>query len=94
MTIKDYLESSKLIEELAKNVLGDYADFYNLERYDSGNIEFSIPQYRIGDVIKLVPNDVEEFIISVQFCYVKGNWSKCMTSKITNIKAYKEKLGI
>lgn len=94
MTIKDYLESAKLIEELAKSTLGDYTDFYNLERYDSGNIEFSIPQYRIGDVLKLVPNDTERFITAIQFCYVKGSWSKCMTNEITNIKAYKEKLGL
>ena len=93
MTIKDYLESAKVIEEIAQKHFGKYVDFYELERYDSGNIEFSILSHKKAELLNLLPDDTTNFPVSMQFCYCNGAWRECMSQIITNVGAYKKKLA-
>ena len=93
MTVEQYIESAKTLESIAKKYLGDYANFYYLERYDSGNIEFSIPNFKIQEVLEKVPDDTNNFITNIQFCYCNGEWSPCMYSRIQNVGNYKKCKG-
>ena len=93
MTISQYLESAKLIESVAKKHLGEYLEHYYLERYESGNIEFSIPNHKLREVLEIVPDDTNNFITYIQFCFCYGEWSPCMYNRIQNVGLYKKHRG-
>ena len=93
MTVQQYIESAKTLESIAKKYLGEYLDFYSLARFDSGNIEFTISNYKLKDVLEKVPDDTNDFITNIQFCYCNGEWSPCMYSRIQNVGQYKKHKG-
>ena len=93
MTVKDYVESAKTIESIAKKYLGEYWDLYYLERYDSGNIEFSIPNYKLRELLENVPDETNDFVVNIQFCYCHGEWSACSYGRIQNVGLYKKHKG-
>lgn len=93
MTIQQYIESAKTIESIAKKYLGEYLDFYYLERFDSGNIEFTIPIFKLKEVLEKVPDETNDFITNIQFCYCKDGWAPAIYSRIQNVGQYKKHKG-
>lgn len=93
MTIEQYIESAKLIEAAAKKYLGEYFRVYALERYDSGNLEFSIPNFKLREVLETVPDDTNDFVTYMQLCFCGGEWSPCMYNRIQNVGLYKKHKG-
>ena len=89
MTIKDYIESANTLESIAKKYLGEYWNLYTLERYESGNIEFSIPNIKLRETLAIVPDETNDFITYIQFHYCKNEWSPCMYNRIQNVGLYK-----
>jgi hypothetical protein len=93
MTIKDYIESAKTLESIAKKYLGEYWNLYTLERYESGNIEFSIPNFKLRETLEIVPDETNDFITYIQFCYCHNEWNPCMYNRIQNVGIYKKHKG-
>lgn len=93
MTVKDYMESAKTLEDIAKKYLGEYWHLYFLERYESGNIEFSIPNFKLKEILEIVPDETENFVTYIQFCYCHGEWNPCMYNRIQNVGLYKKHKG-
>lgn len=93
MTLEKFLESAKTIESVAKKHLGEFINLYHLERFDSSNIEFYIPDYKLQEVLELVPNETNDFITYIQFCYCYGEWKPCTYDRITNVGIYKKHKG-
>ena len=89
MTIKDYIESVKSLESIAKKYLGEYWNLYTLKRYECGNIEFSITDFKLRETLEIVPDETNDFITYIQFCYYHGKWNPCMYNTIQNVGLYK-----
>lgn len=93
MTIKDYIESAKMIKRVAQEYLGEYFELYELSRFDSGNIVFEIHEHKKREILELIPNETNNFIMNIQFCYCNGKWQLCSTHTITNVGIYKKHKG-
>lgn len=89
MTIEQFLESAKQVEQLAEKYIGKYVEYYNLKHLDCGNIEFEVFSFKEDELLNILPDDTRDFHTYMQFCFCNGEWRLCMSHTIRHVCEYK-----
>lgn len=92
MTVEKFIESAKQVEQLASKYLDKYADYFELTRLDCGNIEFDVNEYKKEELFNILPDDMTNFPLYLQFCFYDGEWHCCVSTLITNVGKYKKEI--
>lgn len=92
MKISEFERSARKVNELANKYLGAWKEYYDLKRFDFGNIEFCVIAQRADELLNQIPDDVTNFPWEIQFSWDAGagEWRECMGTFITSVGEYKQ----
>lgn len=92
MTVSEFERSARKVGELADKYLGAWKGYYNLTRFDCGNVEFSVIAQKEDELLGQLPDETTDFPREIQFGWDadKCEWRVCCMQTITNVGAYKQ----